>query len=69
MGILWLVLLEGKVKNERSEYWLQSKKLAVQVCIIYLLINPMLWIVLVMLYGFHILPWKESPGSLWCYPS
>jgi hypothetical protein len=33
MGILWLVLLEGKVKNERSEYWLQSKELAVQICI------------------------------------
>ena len=40
-----------KAKNLQSKYVL-----------IYLLINPMLWIVLVMLYGFHILPWKESPG-------
>ena len=29
--------------------------------LIYLLINPMLWIVLAMLYSFRVLPWDESP--------
>jgi membrane protease YdiL (CAAX protease family) len=40
----------------------KTKSLQLRYVLIYLLINPVLWIVLSMLFSFRILPWKESPG-------
>jgi len=40
----------------------KAKNLQPKYVLIYLLINPMLWIVLAMLFSFRILPWEESPG-------
>ena len=39
----------------------KAKSLQPKYVLIYLLINPVLWIVLAMLYGFRVLPWPESP--------
>ena len=40
----------------------KAKGLQLRYMLIYLLINPLLWIVLSVLFSFRILPWKESPG-------
>jgi uncharacterized protein len=40
----------------------KTNSLQLRYVLIYLLINPVLWIVLSMLSSFRILPWKESPG-------
>jgi uncharacterized protein len=40
----------------------KTKNSQLRYVLIYLLINPLLWIVLSVLFSFRILPWKESPG-------
>jgi membrane protease YdiL (CAAX protease family) len=40
----------------------KTKSLQLRYVLIYLLINPLLWIVLSVLFSFRVLPWKESPG-------
>ena len=42
----------------------KAKSLQPKYVLIYLLINPVLWIVLSMLFSFRILPWDESPGFM-----
>ena len=40
----------------------KAKSLQLKYVLIYLLINPVLWIVLSMLFSFRVLPYEESPG-------
>ena len=40
----------------------KTKNSQLRYVLIYLLINPLLWIVLSVLFSFRILPWEESPG-------
>ena len=42
----------------------KAKSLQLKYVIIYLLINPVLWIVLSMLFSFRVLPYEESPGFI-----
>ncbi len=42
----------------------KAKSLQLNYVLIYLLINPVLWIVLSMLFSFRILPWDNSPGLI-----
>jgi hypothetical protein len=42
----------------------KAKSLQLRYVLIYLLINPVLWIVLSMLFSFRVLPWEESPGFI-----
>ena len=42
----------------------KAKSLQPRYVLIYLLINPVLMIVLCMLFSFRILPWEESPGFI-----
>jgi membrane protease YdiL (CAAX protease family) len=42
----------------------KAKNLQPKYVLIYLLINPVLWIALAMLFSFRVLPWDESPGFM-----
>jgi len=42
----------------------KAKSLQLKYVLIYLLINPVLWIVLSMLFSFRVLPYEESPGFI-----